>query len=247
MALSRPKRGEPVIFKIDDIDNGVSLASKKLGIRGTNNEKEILLNNKDFEVVSSSKDSDGNLVINLKQKVQTPEQLKATHKSGKELTGFSALRNKQHEVLSKLEEAKKRTGGSSEESAHNQVLKFKTGEGRPYQDEALANEADKLGLRQQLEEVPATREYPGLRARAFGGGGEGPMNTLKDFVGFRLDPVLGAIAGQPPNPYTALPNTPAGRIQQYLFRQGVPFYPLLEGRAGLAGARYGNEVADRNK
>lgn len=247
MAHSRAGRGEPVIFHVDEIDNGVSLASRKLGIRGTNNEKEILLNNKDFEVSGTSKDSDGNLVINLKQKITTPEQLKATHKSGKELTGFSALRNKQHEILSKLEETKKRTGGSSEESAHNQVLGYKTGEGRPYKDEALINEAEKLGLRQQLEEVPATREYPGLRARAFAGGGEGPMNTLKDFLGFRLDPVLGAIAGQGVNPYTAMPNTPAGRIQQYLFRQGVPFYPLLEGKAGLAGARYGNEVADRNR
>jgi hypothetical protein len=73
------------------------------------------------------------------------------------------------------------------------------------------------------------------------------MNSLKDALGFRLDPVLGSLSGEPRNPYAALPNTPAGRIQQYLFRQGVPMYPLLETKGGLAGARYGNEVADSNR
>jgi len=247
MAHSRAGRGEPVVFHVDDIDNGISLASRKLGIHGTNNEKEILLHNKDFAVTGTSKDSDGNLVINLKQKFNTPEQLKAKLESGQEVQGFSALRRQQHEALTALEEARKGTGGATKEGAHRRALNYKSGEGSPYENAALAQEADALGLRQQLEEIPATREYPGLRARAFAGGGEGPMNTLKDFLGFRLDPVLGAIAGQGRNPYTALPNTPAGRIQQYLFRQGVPFYPLLEGKAGLAGARYADEVADRNR
>lgn len=244
MAYSRAKRGEPVIFKIPEVDNGVSLASKKLGIAGTNNEKEILLNNKEFEVVSNSKDSDGNLVIELRQKFSNPEQLTAKLDDGTTVHGFSALRRQQHEALKKLEDAKKGTGSATKEGSHRRVLNYKNGEGSPYENAALAEEADKLGIRQQLEEVPATREYPGLRARAWGGGGEGPMNSLKDFMGFRLDPVLSAIAGEGVNPYSPMPNTPAGRIRQYLFQQGVPMRPLLESRGGLAGARYGNEVSD---
>lgn len=150
-------------------------------------------------------------------------------------------------MLKELDDIEKALGTGTEESAHRKVLGYKTGEGRPYTDKVIAQEADELGLRQQLEEIPATREYPGLRARAFAGGGEGPMNTLKDFLGFRLDPVLGAIAGESRNPYTAMPNTPAGRIQQYLFRQGVPLYPLLEQKGGLGAARFADDYADRNR
>lgn len=171
-----------------------------------------------------------------------PTQLTATLDDGTVVYGFSALRRKQHEALTALKEAKKGTGSASKEASHRRVLGYKNGEGSPYENEALAKEADSLGIRQELEEVPATREYPGLRARAFGGGGEGPMNSLKDFFGFRGDAFLGAIAGEPQNPYAPMPNTPGGRIKQYLFRQGVPMRPLLEGR--MAGARYGNEAAD---
>lgn len=181
------------------------------------------------------------------EKATNPTQLTATLDDGTVVYGFSALRRKQHEALKALEEAKKGTGAATKEGAHNRALAFKSGEGHPYQDEQLAQEADRLGIRQQLEEVPATREYPGLRARAFMGGGEGPINTLKDIAGFRLDPVLGAIAGETRNPYTPLPNTPAGRIQQYLFRQGVPMYPLLEQRGGIGAARFADDYADRNR
>lgn len=161
--------------------------------------------------------------------------------------GLSAVQRKNHLMLKELDDIEKALGTGTEESAHRKVLGYKTGEGRPYTDKVIAQEADELGLRQQLEEIPATREYPGLRARAFAGGGEGPMNTLKDFLGFRLDPVLGAIAGESRNPYTAMPNTPAGRIQQYLFRQGVPLYPLLEQKGGLGAARFADDYADRNR
>lgn len=168
----------------------------------------------------------------------------ATLEDGTKVRGLSAVQRKHHLMLKELDDLEKALGTGTEESAHRAALGYKTGEGRPYKDALMAKEADELGIRQELEEIPATREYPGLRARAFGGGGEGPLNTLKDFFGMRLDPLLGAVAGAPQNPFTPLPNTAAGRIKQYLFRQGVPFHPLLEGKGGLAGARYGNEVAD---
>ena len=244
MAYSRAVRGEPVVFKIAEVDDGVSLASRKLGIRGTNNEKEILLNNKNFEVKSAAKDKDGNLVIELKQVFKKKEPFKEILDDGTVVYGLSAMQRKHHKELERLNKLEKNTGANNEDLAHRRVLGFKSGEGHPYSDEALAAEADKLGIRQQLEEVAATREYPGLRARAFFGGGEGPMNSLKDVAGFRLDPVLGAVAGDAVNPFTAPANSAAGRIQQYLFRQGVPFHPLLNARAGTAGARYGNEASD---
>jgi len=174
-------------------------------------------------------------------------ELTATLDDGTKVYGFSALRRKQHEALDALKEAQKATGSATKEGAHRRVLNYKTGEGSPYENETLANEADRLGIRQQLEEVPATREFPGLRARAFGGGGEGFLNTIKDAVGFRADALFGAIAGEARNPYTALPNTPAGRIQQYLFQQGVPFRPLLEQRGGLGAARFADDIADENR
>lgn len=154
--------------------------------------------------------------------------------------GLSAVQRKHHKELERLAELEGLTG-TNQQTAHKQVLNYKRGEGHPYNDRALAAEADKLGLRQQLEEVPATRDFPGLSAQANLRAGEGVINAAVDAFTMHADPVLGAIAGQPPNPFTAPPNTPAGRIQQYLFRQGVPFRPLLEGRAGLAGARFGNK------
>jgi len=176
-----------------------------------------------------------------------PEIPTATLEDGTVVHGLSAVQRKNHLMLKELDDLEKALGTGTEESAHKRVLGYKTGEGRPYTDKMIAQEADNLGIRQQLEEIPATREYPGLRARAFGGGGEGVMNTIKDALGFRADALFGAIAGEARNPYTALPNTPAGRIQQYLFQQSVPFRPLLEQRGGLGAARFADDIADENR
>lgn len=216
MAYSRAKRGEPVIFEMPKVDNGVSLASRRLGIAGTNNEKEILLNNKDFKVSGFHKDDEGNLVIQLEQR---PTQLKATLDNGEVVSGFSALRRKQHEAQQALEEASSLTGSNSNENATRRVQAFGRGPGQAERDAALLAEARKLGLENELRQVAGTGAYHRLAARAWGQAGNGMFNRASDVIGMRVDPLLRAAADYPPNPFTAPPNTPAALIQQYLFEK----------------------------
>jgi len=238
MAYSRAGRGEPVIFEIPEVDNGVSLASKKLGIAGTNNEKEILLNNKDFEVSGSRKNEDGDLVITLKQR---PTQMRAKLDNGETVRGWSALQRKHHETQTALEEASSATGSNSTENATRRVQGFGGAPGQAERDATLLAEAKKLGLESELRAAAGTAAYQRLAARAFGQSGGGLINRVGVAAGMRLDPILQSMAGNARNPAAPGPNTPAGRIAQYLFNdqarnladltQGQPavkFAPLLE-------------------
>lgn len=200
--------------------------------------------NNPLEIISSKVGKDGKLDIEIKPVKEKKDIPFETLDDGTKVYGLSAMQRRHHKELERLGKLEDATSAGSLEGAHKKVLNYKYGEGHPYTDKALAEEADKLGIRQQLEEVPATREFPNLRARAWGGSGEGPLNALKDAIGFRADAFLGALADAKPNPFAPPPTSTAGRISQYMMRQGIPGYPLLSGKAGKAGARYGNEVSD---
>lgn len=217
MAYSRANRGEPVIFEIHQVDDGISLASKKLGIRGTNNEKEVLLQDKDFEVAGTRKNDDGDLVIELRQTKKPVPQKTATLDDGTTVTGLSALQREHHLSQKALEEATNVTGANSLQNVTRKTIGFGAQPGQAQQDAALLEQARKLGLEKELRETAGTAAYQRLVPRAWGASGRGPWNSTVDFVGMRADPVTRAMSGQPRNPAAPNPNTPAGRIAQYLF------------------------------
>jgi hypothetical protein len=237
-AAGRPKRGEvPVVFKIDELDSASSFNSKKLGVRGTTGEREVILNNKDFEISGTSKNEHGDTVVHLKQR---PTQLRETLEDGTVVTGFSAKRHQQHKALQELEELKRKTG-STEQSTYSNVLNYAKNPANYYKDQALMEEANKLGLGDQLREVAGTRAFQALSNRA------NPTNLISlnpsgsrfDPIMMRLDPIFGALSNQPANPFVKAPNTIGGRIQQFMLNQ-------LKNSSNLSGgtgaARYGNEI-----
>lgn len=257
MAYSRAGRGEPVIFHVDGVDNGISLTSKKLGIAGSSNEREILLHKKEFEVTGSHKDPEGNLVIELKQTAKAsqsaPEiqaqleqlskiandprrlkQLTATLDDGTVVTGLSALRRKQHLAQQALEEVTQATGANSLPNITKKVQAFGQRPGNAEQDKALLEEARKLGLEKELREVGGTNAYRKLRERAQFASGEGALNAVKDALALRLDAALGVLSGAEKNPFATDP------VKGELFRSAIR--DLLNLSGGRAGARYGNEL-----
>lgn len=230
-AASRPQRGaEKVIFKLDDVDDGISLASKKLGIGGTSGEQEILLRNKSFEVVRHYKNKDGDNVVEIKQARKQPE---ATLKSGKNVRGLSAMRRKHELALEELETATSETGANSPKGIRNRVINFRKDPGQTAQNQALLDEAKKLGLEDRLWETAATRVYPELAARAGYDSQKGFVNALKDAATMRLDPFLAAIAGEQANPFVP---------KALRSDMGAAIANILNQKYGIGGSRFGTEI-----
>lgn len=165
------------------------------------------------------------------------EQLTATLEDGTVVKGLSALRHRQHEALTALEEAQSATGSNSKENIHKKVLNYGARAGQPYTDEALMNEAKKIGKEQDLRDVAATVAYQRLKDASEARVGGGTWARAGNFLGFRLDPALAALSGQPHNPF--FPNAGAtsisGKIGQYLAE-------LANQRAGIGAARLGDDA-----
>jgi hypothetical protein len=93
-----------------------------------------------------------------------------------------------------------------------------------------------------LRQVAATRVVPGLKTAGSPLENEkGIFTGLKNAGIQRMLPVLEAVGNVPGNPFIANPNTPAGRIQKYLFENSAK--NLLNFEGGRLG-RFGNEVND---
>lgn len=178
------------------------------------------------------------LEINPKQQGKFEETLD----DGTKVSGLSALRHRQHKALEAVNKTKQGTGAGSDKIALNKVLRYGTSPDGYHDDIEVLNEAKKLGLDQQLREVGATNVYPGMHERAWFGSSGGIGNKFIDVLGMRGIPLMEAISGAERNPFRAVPTSPAGRIQEYLYRTAPS--ELLNQRAGLGGARFGNEVAD---
>lgn len=102
----------------------------------------------------------------------------------------------------------------------------------------LTNTPDKS---QQLFETAATRAVPILREAQ---GIPTSFRGIKNAASLRALPLMEAVGGVPSNPFIQSPNSPAGRIQRYLFESSAK--NLLQGTEGGYG-RFGNEVYDETK
>jgi hypothetical protein len=168
----------------------------------------------------------------------TPGEM--TLDDGTKVTGLSALQRKHHEMLDKINEMKTDTSVNSRNAIHNKVRGFNTS-GNYLSDQQMMEEAKKLGLEQQLREVAGSAVAPSLKERALLGSPKGVFQGALDAGLFRADALLRTIGNTPPNPFAAAPNTPAARIQQYLFENAAK--NLLNFEGGRLG-RFGNEVRD---
>lgn len=163
---------------------------------------------------------------------------KATLDDGTEVTGLSALQRMHHEAFTKMQEVIKDTGSSSRQGVINKVKQFKSGQ-NVTADQEILNEAQKLGLEDQLQQVAGTRALQNLRARGNIETSQGLFKGLIDAAGLRAMPALETLGNVPQNPFIAQPNTPSAKIQQYLFQNAARDL-AAGGRAG----QYGNEVSD---
>jgi hypothetical protein len=92
-----------------------------------------------------------------------------------------------------------------------------------------------------LREVAGSAVAPSLKERSILGSPKGVLQGALDAGLFRADALLRTIGNTPPNPFTAPPNTPSARIQQYLFENAAK--NLLNFEGGRLG-RFGNEAKD---
>lgn len=158
-----------------------------------------------------------------------PHQPEATLPNGNKVTGFSALRNQQHEALNRLDEAGAGLGADREKNVLRKVLNFNQYSGTP-EDKILLEEADRLGLTEDLYRAAATMAYGRLRGQGQGGKVSGnDRNILVRVFGPRFHALAGMLTGEP---------------STYGGRQGIPeqgFRELLNLSGGRLGSRFGSE------
>jgi hypothetical protein len=159
---------------------------------------------------------------------------------GTELSGLSALQRAHSRAQEKLKQVKTDTSAEYGSAIHNKVRAFDTG-GNFAADKELLQQAKELGIEPQLREVTGSAVGPSLKGRAFLNSPKGVWQGGLDAATFRADPILRAIGNVEPNPFAAHPNSPAGRIQKYLFEDGAKNMLNLQG--GRLG-RFGNEIQD---
>jgi Skp family chaperone for outer membrane proteins len=169
----------------------------------------------------------------------TPGEM--TLDDGTKVTGLSALQRKHHELLKEIDEMKADTSSKSKTAILNKIKAFASGQNGTA-DKELLEQAKKLGLEKELRQVAATRVVPGLKTAGSPLENEKGMFTgLKNAGIQRILPILEAVGNVPGNPFIANPNTPAGRIQKYLFENSAK--NLLNFEGGRLG-RFGNEAQD---
>jgi hypothetical protein len=159
---------------------------------------------------------------------------------GTELSGLSALQRAHSRAQEKLTQVKTDTSAEYGSAIHNKVRSFDTG-GNFAADKELLQQAKELGIEKDLRAVTGAAVGPSLKSRAFFNSPHGLLQGGIDAAAFRADPILRAIGNVEPNPFTADPNSPAGRIQKYLFEDSAK--NLLNLQGGRLG-RFGNEIND---
>lgn len=129
--------------------------------------------------------------------------MKAKLADGTEVSGFSAMRHRQHERLKRLGDAGAQLNKDSPKGARHKILNFNQHSGSP-EDAILLEEARKLGLEDELFRAAGVQNYERLRERGWGGatleGQGGLWNRLANFARPRADAVGRAVSGDPINP-----------------------------------------------
>ncbi len=160
-------------------------------------------------------------------------QLQARGPKGEDLSGFSALRRRQHLELERLQKAGAGLGADSDKSVQRKVLGFNQHSATP-EDAILLEEARKLGLEEELYRAAATGAYQRLKEQGTGGSPDdirgGTRNILSRILGPRIDALAGMFTGEPT----------LFRGKQGVTEKGAREFLNISG--GRAGARFGNDT-----
>lgn len=169
-----------------------------------------------------------------------PKQPTRKLANGEEVKGLSAVRGRQHDLRSGIEDAKRRVGASNEKTVKDRVMEFNLKDNIDF-DKALLQEAEKLGLERELKTAAATKAYHQLSSNRWN------LEGLANRLGVRADQVLEQLSGTPRNPFY--------RHQPFGWnRHGKSFLPgaeagqdireILNPRGGRTGARFGDELGE---
>jgi hypothetical protein len=162
-----------------------------------------------------------------------PTQPEATLADGRVVKGFSALRHEQHEAKSALEKNKARVGAGGETTLEKRVLNYNQGKNALRQDQALAEEAKKIGKSDELRTAAAAGAYNRLQgkgpAEAAAVFGKGTWEKLINYAGVRADRIFDLLSGAPANKFAGDP----AAFEKWLRE-------TLNLRGGRVGARYGD-------
>jgi hypothetical protein len=165
----------------------------------------------------------------LFNKPQAAKELEARLANGEMVTGFDALRERQHQALNEHEKMQQATGVDRDEAIINRLVRFGQGE-NPVSDEMLLKAAKDLGIENELRNIAGLAVYPKLRSKALLGlGSDKWWQVPFNITGYRADRALQLMSGQK-NPFNR-----GGPLSDATER----FFNLT---GGTMGARYGNNI-----
>lgn len=173
----------------------------------------------------------------------------------KVLKGFSAMRAQQHDDQVAIEKALKALGVEGTTTLENRIRTYGQLEDRGAVDQALLDEANRIGKGKELRTAAGTNAWRTLHDRAWFGGNEGWVNKFADVLGFRIYRGLEHLSGRhtrdtPPgddglyrNPYVREPTTVLGQIQREMLENPLRRITDLT-RGGPASRLTGNAFLD---
>lgn len=156
-------------------------------------------------------------------------EMTAKLEDGTEVRGLSAMRRRQSQQLEELGKEAQRMGSNSDKSIRDRIINYRQGDDKIW-DDALEAEAKRLGIDQQLRQVPAAGVLLGLKDKAFfGRSGAGFTGRAAQTLGPRAAAATDVLSGRERNPFATSPtNSFADLLRE-----------LLNVSGGRLGARSG--------
>ena len=176
------------------------------------------------------------------KKGKRPKQLEATLEDGTPVKGFSALRRKQHLALKEIEERASRAGADGDKTLTNRAIKYNQPGSVKQENDALFEQAEKLGLGDKLRTTAATNVFRDLRNRSFFPDGRGILNYFADAGGIHAEKMLELLSGAERNPFARNASGPLENLIQMMLAD--PARRILNVSGGAAGARHGDDLQD---
>jgi hypothetical protein len=171
--------------------------------------------------------------------------------------GFSAMRAQQHEGTTAIEKMMKRLGVEGDNTLEGRIRTYGQNNDREKIDQALLDQANKIGKGDALRRAAGANAYETLKDRAWFGGDDGLFMKIADAIGLRGyragEYFAGRHAADTPrdssgiarNPFVAEPTTLLGDMQRTLLED--PARRLLDLTGGAAAGRLSNDVYEHFK
>lgn len=194
----------------------------------------------------------------VEPKPAKPKQPEGKLPDGRTVRGFSAVRGRQHEDQVAIEKAMKAVGVGGNVNMQNRIRTYGQLPDRGDIDQALLDEAHRIGKADKLREAAGANAYATMKDRAWWGASDGWLNKAADFLGLRVYRASEYFAGRHMrdtpagddglyrNPYVREPKTTLGKMQREMVED--PARRLLNlTRGGPAARIAGNELYDALK